>query len=146
MLKLQGRLMATGLGFPEGPVVLPDGSVLVVEIAAGRLTRVLPNGELKVIAHQQRKCRAATYSVPPSLDKPMPFGWCTVCRGCASTRWRSRRAATSASRRAGAGGIRVFSPGGDLLEFHEAARTCARLSSLSPAMGNSLRRSGRGPD
>ena len=50
MLKLQGRLIATGLGFPEGPVALPDGSVLVVEIAAGRLTRVLPNGELKVIA------------------------------------------------------------------------------------------------
>ena len=30
---------------------MPDGSVLVVEIAAGRLTRVLPNGELKVVAH-----------------------------------------------------------------------------------------------
>jgi gluconolactonase len=50
MLKLQGRLLATGLGFPEGPVALPDGSVLVVEIAARRLTRVLPNGELKIIA------------------------------------------------------------------------------------------------
>jgi gluconolactonase len=51
MLKLRGRLMASGLGFLEGPVALPDGSVLVVEIAAGRLTRVLPTGELKVIAH-----------------------------------------------------------------------------------------------
>ena len=50
MLKLQGRVFATGLGFPEGPVALTDGSVLVVEIAAGRLTRVLPNGELQVIA------------------------------------------------------------------------------------------------
>ncbi len=30
------RIIATGLGFPEGPVALPDGSVLVVEIAAGR--------------------------------------------------------------------------------------------------------------
>jgi gluconolactonase len=50
MLKLKGRLIATGLGFPEGPVAMPDGSVLVVEIAAGRLTRVLPNGELNVVA------------------------------------------------------------------------------------------------
>ncbi|HXC10763.1 MAG TPA: SMP-30/gluconolactonase/LRE family protein [Steroidobacteraceae bacterium] len=51
MLKLQGRVMTTGLAFPEGPVVLPDGSVLVVEIGAGRLTRVLPSGERSVIAH-----------------------------------------------------------------------------------------------
>jgi gluconolactonase len=50
MLKLQGRVLTTGLGFPEGPVSLPDGSVLVVEIAAGRLTRVLPSGELRPVA------------------------------------------------------------------------------------------------
>jgi len=49
-LKLQGRLMASGLAFPEGPIAMPDGSVLVVEIAGGRLTRVLPNGELEVVA------------------------------------------------------------------------------------------------
>ena len=49
-LKLQGQVMATGLQFPEGPIALPDGSVLVVELAAGRLTRVLPSGELKVVA------------------------------------------------------------------------------------------------
>ena len=49
-LKLQGEVIATGLQFPEGPVALPDGSVLVVEIAAGRLTRVLPGGELRTVA------------------------------------------------------------------------------------------------
>ncbi|MDM0074733.1 SMP-30/gluconolactonase/LRE family protein [Variovorax sp. J2P1-59] len=49
-LKLQGEVIATGLRFPEGPVALPDGSVLVVEIAGGRLVRVLPNGELSVVA------------------------------------------------------------------------------------------------
>lgn len=49
-LQLQGRLMAGGLAFPEGPIAMPDGSVLVVEIAGGRLTRVLPGGELKVVA------------------------------------------------------------------------------------------------
>ena len=50
MPKLQCRLIASGLRFPEGPIALEDGSVLVVEIAAGRLTRVMPNGELKVVA------------------------------------------------------------------------------------------------
>jgi gluconolactonase len=49
-LELQGHMMASGLNFPEGPVALPDGSVLLVEIAAGRLTRVLPSGEVKVVA------------------------------------------------------------------------------------------------
>ena len=29
-LKLQGQVMASGLRFPEGPIVMPDGSVLVV--------------------------------------------------------------------------------------------------------------------
>jgi gluconolactonase len=49
-MKLQGSVIATGLEFPEGPIAMPDGSVLVVEIAGRRLTRVLPNGALKVVA------------------------------------------------------------------------------------------------
>ena len=36
------RTVATGLGFPEGPVALPNGDVLVVEIRRGTLTRVAP--------------------------------------------------------------------------------------------------------
>ena len=32
--------VATGLQFPEGPVALPDGSTLVVEIKRGTLTKV----------------------------------------------------------------------------------------------------------
>ena len=43
--------LAEGLRFPEGPVVMPDGSVAVVEIAAGRITAVTPAGESKVLAH-----------------------------------------------------------------------------------------------
>ena len=35
--------MATGLRFPEGPVAMPDGSVILVEIEAGRITRVTPS-------------------------------------------------------------------------------------------------------
>lgn len=44
------RVVATGLGFPEGPVVLPGGDVLVVEIARGRLARIKPDGATSVFA------------------------------------------------------------------------------------------------
>jgi len=42
--------IASGLLFPEGPVWLPDGSVLVVEIKGGTLTRVLPGGHKSIVA------------------------------------------------------------------------------------------------
>ena len=44
------REIASGLRFPEGPVWLPDGSVVVVEIAAGRLTRIAPDGSKQTVA------------------------------------------------------------------------------------------------
>ncbi|MDP1819934.1 MAG: SMP-30/gluconolactonase/LRE family protein [Acidimicrobiales bacterium] len=44
------RTLATGLQFPEGPVALADGSVLVVEIARGTLTRVRADGTVEVVA------------------------------------------------------------------------------------------------
>jgi gluconolactonase len=44
------RELATGLKFPEGPVAMDDGSVLVVEIAAGRITRVKPDGKQRIVA------------------------------------------------------------------------------------------------
>ncbi|MFL6689448.1 MAG: SMP-30/gluconolactonase/LRE family protein [Alphaproteobacteria bacterium] len=44
------RELATGLAFPEGPVAMEDGSVVVCEIAAGRLTRVKPDGERQTVA------------------------------------------------------------------------------------------------
>ena len=43
-------IMAEGLAFPEGPVMMDDGSVIVVEIAAGRITRVKRDGTKQVIA------------------------------------------------------------------------------------------------
>ncbi len=45
------QTVATGLNYPEGPVWRPDGSVLVVEIGAGNLTRVQPDGTKQVVAH-----------------------------------------------------------------------------------------------
>src|SRR5712672_2320109 len=38
------RVMATGLRFPEGPVAMADGSVILGEIAGGAVTRVAPDG------------------------------------------------------------------------------------------------------
>lgn len=42
--------VATGLSGPEGLAVDADGSLLVVEAAAGRLTRILPDGTLDMVA------------------------------------------------------------------------------------------------
>ena len=42
--------VASGLQFPEGSVALDDGSVLLVEIERGTLSRVLPDGSVEVVA------------------------------------------------------------------------------------------------
>ena len=42
--------IASGLQFPEGPIALADGGVLVVEIKRGTLTRVAPDGTVSVVA------------------------------------------------------------------------------------------------
>ena len=44
------REIASGLQFPEGPVAMDDGSVLLVEIARGMLSRVAPDGRVQVVA------------------------------------------------------------------------------------------------
>ena len=42
--------LATGLRFPEGPIAMPDGSILLVEIERGTLSRVTENGKVEVVA------------------------------------------------------------------------------------------------
>ena len=49
-------VMTEGVVFPEGPIALPDGSVILVEIAAGRLSRCYPDGRSEVVA--ERTARA----------------------------------------------------------------------------------------
>jgi gluconolactonase len=44
------RHITSGLQFPEGPVAMDDGSVLLVEIARGTLSRVTADGRIQVIA------------------------------------------------------------------------------------------------
>lgn len=43
------EIVAEGLAFPEGPVVMDDGSVIVVEVEAGRLSRCW-NGRVEVVS------------------------------------------------------------------------------------------------
>jgi gluconolactonase len=64
------RTLAEGLEFPEGPVALENGSVLVVEIAAGRLTRVMPGGAKTVAARPGGGPNGAAIG---------PDGKCYVC-------------------------------------------------------------------
>ncbi len=45
------RVVATGLCFPEGPVAMRDGSVVLVEIERQTVSRVLPDGTVHVVAH-----------------------------------------------------------------------------------------------
>lgn len=70
--------IAKGLRFPEGPVACADGSVIVVEIAAGRLTRVWPDGATETVAE--------TGGGPNGLA-PGPDGALYVCNN-GGTAWR----------------------------------------------------------
>ena len=47
---MQLELVAEGLRFPEGPIAMEDGSIILVEIARGTLSRVTPDGKISVIA------------------------------------------------------------------------------------------------
>ena len=64
------RALAEGLEFPEGPIALDDGSVVLVEIAAGALTRVSPDGTKTVVARPGGGPNGAAIG---------PDGKCFVC-------------------------------------------------------------------
>lgn len=44
------QILATGLGFPEGPVAMPDGSVILTEIRNQRCSRVTPEGKVSLFS------------------------------------------------------------------------------------------------
>lgn len=64
------RLLAESLGFPEGPVALADGSVVLVEIARQTLTRIHPDGSVQVVAELRGGPNGAALG---------PGGVCYVC-------------------------------------------------------------------
>jgi sugar lactone lactonase YvrE len=84
--------VATGLDHPEGLAVDHDGSLLVVESGAGRLTRILPSGDTVMVAEGLR------LGVPPQPGAPPagafngvavgPSGAIYVTNDATSTVWR----------------------------------------------------------
>lgn len=42
--------VVSGLGFPEGPVAMADGSLLFVDILKQTLSRLHPNGQIDTVA------------------------------------------------------------------------------------------------
>ena len=49
-MDLDLELVAEGFQFPEGPIAMADGSVVLVEIERKTLTRVAPDGTTSIIA------------------------------------------------------------------------------------------------
>jgi gluconolactonase len=64
------REVGRGLRFPEGPVAMADGSVLVSEMRSGAIVRVSPAGDRRVVAD----CGGA-----PNGAALGPDGWLYVC-------------------------------------------------------------------
>jgi len=67
---MQFSVVTTGLQFPEGPIALPDGSVILVEIAGKALTRVEPDGNKVTIAQLEGGPNGAALG---------PNDWCYIC-------------------------------------------------------------------
>lgn len=64
------RVVTDRLRFPEGPVALADGSVLVVEIQGQALTRVYGDGRIEVVAELDGGPNGAAMG---------PDGWVYIC-------------------------------------------------------------------
>ncbi|OYX94056.1 MAG: gluconolaconase, partial [Caulobacter sp. 35-67-4] len=44
------QLVAEGLLFPEGPIAMADGSVILTEIQGQRISRITPDGQRETVA------------------------------------------------------------------------------------------------
>lgn len=83
------EVIATGLKFPEGPVALPNGDLLVVEIGGRTLTRVSRSGAKDVVAALEGGPNGAAIG---------PDGWCYICN---SGGWRHEEFAPGLMRTVG---------------------------------------------
>ena len=92
------RELASGLLFPEGPIWMADGSVLLVEIARGTLSRVGPDGSVEVVAETggaqtERPWGRTTASGSPTTAASAGARWAAGC--CPVRRPTTTRAARS---------------------------------------------------
>lgn len=71
-MTLTWRTVTEGLAFPEGPVPLADGTVLVSEMAAGRISRIGADGSHAVVAE---------VGGGPNGLALLPDGSLAVCQG-----------------------------------------------------------------
>jgi len=76
--------ITNGLQFPEGPIALPDGNVIVVEIQRGTVSRVSPEGNIDVIA---------TPGGGPNGAAIGPDGACYICNN-GGFEWHDRNGLT----------------------------------------------------
>ena len=65
------RQLTEGLNFPEGPIALADGTLLVGEIATGTIARVTTDGAITRVAD----CRGGVQDAQ-CLDAAQPFRDC----------------------------------------------------------------------
>lgn len=85
---MEMEVVCDGLRFPEGPVAMADGSVIVVEVQGQALTRVTPDGRWR-----------------RRSDMPL-IEWWRTCLACKlSTVWRSKLTAKSVPLRSAKTGL-----------------------------------------
>ena len=67
---LETSILTDDLLFPEGPIYLNDGSILLVEIARGTLTKIYQNGEKEIVSNLGEGPNGAAIG---------PDGFCYIC-------------------------------------------------------------------
>ena len=90
---MKHRTITDGLLFPEGPIAMPDGTVLVVEIARGTLTRVFPDGRKEIVAETgggptgRPSARTASATSATTVDSSGRWSRTATAARCAGDRW-----------------------------------------------------------
>ena len=82
----RATVLATGLRFPEGPSVGPEGDVYVVELAGGRISRVSTDGSVSIFAHLSGSPNGSAFG---------PAGYLYVCNS--GGRWAPEMSTDGAS-------------------------------------------------
>jgi len=70
IIEKEFNIIASGLKFPEGPIYMNDGSILVVEIARGTLSRLDTSGNVNIVSELGGGPNGAAIG---------PDGYCYIC-------------------------------------------------------------------